>query len=194
MIVNMDREKLINTIIFFSESTRNCSKVKLFKLLFLLDFEHFKATGRTVTGSDYFALPLGPVPLALHDEFDNDPPARDFADSVEIKEDEFFGYRRFLVKPRKPFDSNIFSKRELKLLNSLAEQYRFQTATEMVDVTHAENSAWDRIWNEGKGIGDKIPYEFSLANEEESFTMSKVKQERDDFISHFSSQKFNIAA
>ncbi|HEV7681080.1 MAG TPA: Panacea domain-containing protein [Pyrinomonadaceae bacterium] len=41
---------------------------KLFKLLYFLDFEHYKKTGRSVTGLKYFAWPMGPVPVSLKDE------------------------------------------------------------------------------------------------------------------------------
>lgn len=50
MFVSSTREKLINAIVFFAANTRHCGKVKLFKLLYLLDFAHFRETGRSVTG------------------------------------------------------------------------------------------------------------------------------------------------
>lgn len=190
MIANMDREKLINAIIFFAENTRNCSKTKLFKLLFLLDFEHYKATGRSVTGYEYFALPRGPVPLVVHEEFDIDSPPADLEQAVDIIPEEYYGHKRFLVKPKQPFDSEIFSRRELKLLNQLAEEYRFENATDMVDVTHAENSAWDKIWNNGKGAWNKIPYEISLGDGSYADGIMAIASERSAFISHFTSEKF----
>ena len=51
MLVSRSRDKLINAILFFAERTRALGKIKLFKLLYLLDFEHFRKTGRPVTHS-----------------------------------------------------------------------------------------------------------------------------------------------
>ena len=44
MLVNHNREKLINTAIYFADQTRHCGKIKLIKLLYLLDFEHYRQT------------------------------------------------------------------------------------------------------------------------------------------------------
>ena len=65
---NIHREKLVNAIIYFAKKTKCPSLVKMFKLLFFLDFYHFKLTGRSVTNLDYFALPFGPVPTNFYDE------------------------------------------------------------------------------------------------------------------------------
>src|SRR3982074_1597293 len=47
MLLSRNREKLINVIVFFASNTEHCGKVKLFKLLYLLDFAHFRQTGRS---------------------------------------------------------------------------------------------------------------------------------------------------
>jgi hypothetical protein len=59
MIVTHHREKLINAIIYLADHTRYCGKTKLLKLLYFLDFSHFKQTGKSVTGLDYFAWQMG---------------------------------------------------------------------------------------------------------------------------------------
>jgi uncharacterized phage-associated protein len=68
MLITHEREKLINAILYFASHTRHCGKIKLFKLLYLLDFEHFRQTGRSVTSLDYRAWELGPVPIRLMQE------------------------------------------------------------------------------------------------------------------------------
>ena len=55
MIIDHRREKLTQAVVFFGHTMRKLGKVKLFKLLYFLDFEHFRDTGRSVTGLDYFA-------------------------------------------------------------------------------------------------------------------------------------------
>src|SRR5713226_9307342 len=65
---NTYREKLLNAILFFAKKVKHPSKVKIFKLLFFLDFEHFKQTGRSVTNLDYYAYDFGPVPEDFYKE------------------------------------------------------------------------------------------------------------------------------
>src|SRR3990167_6335792 len=123
MTISRNREKLINAIIYFASHTTTCGKTKLFKLLFLFDTEHFKKTGRTVTGLDYYALKMGPVPTDLQEEWFNweDDMAR--ALKVELED---VGSRRPLEKviPLQQFDASYFSRRELELLAETAEKYR----------------------------------------------------------------------
>ena len=46
MLIEHNREKLINSIIYFISNTKYCGKTKLFKLLYYLDFMHFIGTKR----------------------------------------------------------------------------------------------------------------------------------------------------
>src|SRR5208337_325611 len=71
IFIEYKREKLINAIIFFVKNTKNCGKTKIFKLLYYLDFIHFKQTAKSVTGLTYNAFQWGPVPEALFNELEN---------------------------------------------------------------------------------------------------------------------------
>ena len=82
MLISRNRQKLIQAAVYFALNTQGCGKVKLFKLLYLLDFAHFRETGRNVTGLDYVAWKLGPVPLELAQEWDQLDP--DLAAAVDI--------------------------------------------------------------------------------------------------------------
>jgi len=62
MIITHQRDKLINAIIYLSSNTNYCGKTKLMKLLYFRDFKHFRQTGKSVTGLDYYAWEMGPVP------------------------------------------------------------------------------------------------------------------------------------
>lgn len=64
-LVSRDREKLANAILYFHRHTENLTVEKLYRLLYLLDFEHFRQTGQSVTGMEYVARESGPVPERL---------------------------------------------------------------------------------------------------------------------------------
>ena len=68
MIITYHREKLLNAIIYMANNTMFCGKTKLLKLLYFLDFKHFKQTAKSVTGLDYYAWEKGPVPKKLFEE------------------------------------------------------------------------------------------------------------------------------
>ncbi|HKZ10740.1 MAG TPA: Panacea domain-containing protein [Rhodanobacteraceae bacterium] len=164
MLKNRDREKFIQAILYFAHNTRALGKVKLFKLLYLLDFEHFRQTGRSVTGLDYRAWKMGPVPAALvqqWDELDDD-----LAMAIRIEPRPVIDYVRENVVALQPFNDEHFSKRELRLLQEIAERFRDTLSEKMIDVTHAENGAWAKTWDGGNGNDNTIPYTLAIADDD----------------------------
>ncbi|KZC36500.1 MULTISPECIES: Panacea domain-containing protein [Rhodanobacter] len=163
MRVSREREKLINAMVFFAKNTHSCGKIKLFKLLYLLDFRHFAETGLSVTGLEYRAWKNGPVPRALYDEWDN--PESEIRKAVQIKKEVAGNYVRQAVTAVADFDDEHFTKRELRLMSSLAEEFRHHTATPMVDTTHVADGAWAKVWAQ-PGDDNVIPYELAIPKED----------------------------
>jgi uncharacterized phage-associated protein len=161
MHVDHSREKLIQSVIFFSKNVRKLGKTKLFKILYFLDFMHFKDTGRSVTGLNYSAWKMGPVPVSLYEEID--APAEDWKGKVEFKEIPIRDEKKMLsVNAQSDFDPSHFSKREMKLLQSLATEFCDHTAEEMIEKTHLENSPWHKVWEVEKSPQKMIPYDYAL--------------------------------
>jgi len=153
-------EKLIQAILWFAHNTRSLGKIKLFKLLFLLDFEHFRLTGRSVTGQEYLAWKMGPVPAGLVQEWDE--MSDDLAQAIRIEPERVFSHYRETVIPLKPFNPVSFAHSEINLLQQIASQYRNAQSETMIDVTHAENGAWSKTWQDGKGQHTVIDYRLAL--------------------------------
>ncbi|OAD23239.1 XRE family [Candidatus Thiomargarita nelsonii] len=177
MIITHRREKLIQAIIFFSKETKWCGKTKLFKLLYLLDFEHFKQTGRSVTGMDYYAWEMGPVPVALAEEWENFKP--DLKNQVNIKYEvlDYETYIRQTLVAKVDFDDTFFTRRERRLMSEIADRYRDHYASDMVDVTHAENGAWEKAWDNGKGYNQRIDYLLAVGDvQEKQYVMRAAKE------------------
>ena len=123
MLISRDREKLINAVVYFASNTRHCGKVKLFKLLYLLDFAHFRETGRSVTGLDYLAWKMGPVPFALMQEWDE--LESDMAKAVSIVPEKVIDFIRERVVPNIAFDDSLFTRRELRLMKEAGKYLHF---------------------------------------------------------------------
>lgn len=182
MLVSHEREKLINAIIFFATNTRYLGKTKLCKLLYFLDFEHYKETGRSVTGMEYFAWKMGPVPVDLYEEVDMPEP--DMADKVEFSEKTTKHGSMLVVKPISAFEDNHFSQRELRIMRSLADEYRETQVEDMIEATHLENQPWHKIYVEEGRRQKLIPYELAL-RKQEAEAMHDVIAERLAFVEHF---------
>lgn len=164
MLKSHEREKLINAAVFFAERTNACGKIKLIKLLYLLDFEHFRQTGRSVTGSEYRAFKMGPVPIGLYQEWDALEP--DLADAIAIQPEKVIDYVRETVVPRRPFDGAHFSRRELGLMETLAARFRDDYSQPMINVTHEERGPWAAIWDNGRGAMERIPYTLAVRQDD----------------------------
>lgn len=180
MLITHEREKLIEAVIYFAQNTKFCGKVKMFKLLYFFDFEHYKLTGRSVTGLKYSAWDMGPVPVALFEEIESPQP--DLAEALEISEiPTYRGHPMLSFKPIKEFDAELFSRRELKLLESLANEYHSTKSEDIIEATHLENLPWDRVYRKESSPRAEIPYEYALRNDERE-QMLEIIREREEMI------------
>jgi uncharacterized phage-associated protein len=164
MLIQNDRAKLINTVVYFAANTRYCGKVKLFKLLYLLDFAHFRETGRSVTGLEYRAWKMGPVPLSLMQEWDQLEP--DMGAAVDIVPEQVIDYIRERVSAKTAFDPSLFTKRELRMMDQLAARFRDEMTRPLIDFTHAERGPWDKIWDDGRGNNERIPLTLAVSDDD----------------------------
>lgn len=175
MLITHEREKMINAIIFFVQNTHHCGKVKLFKLLYFLDFEHFKDTGRSVTGLDYSAWPMGPVPVDLVAEIDSPQP--DIAAAMTFNQKPIRGGQQVMldIRPSVAFSDKNFTKREMMLMSRLAKEYHDTLAEDMIEATHLENMPWDKVYNQQGGKQQRIPYELAVRSQEKEAILQIAK-------------------
>lgn len=186
MILTHRRQKLINAVIYFARNTKYCGKIKLLKLLYFLDFWHFKQTSKSVTGLNYSAWDFGPVPDEFYEEI-SDEMSPDLAEAIKIIPIEKFQK----IHARKPFDSKYFTKREKRLLELLVEIFRDAKAEDMVESTHLLNSPWDRTLKE-KGKHQPIDYFLALDDDPESLRPDEVAhriREREEMYNAFGVEK-----
>lgn len=170
MIITHHREKIINAIIYFAKNTKYCGKTKLLKLLYFLDFFHFKQTGKSVTGFEYFAWNMGPVPKVLFEELSGNmkPDMKNAIEDLPVE-----GFQQ--IKPKKKFEDKYFSKKEIKLLKDISFIFQDAKADDMVESTHLKNEPWDRTLKE-KGEFQKIDYMLSIDSEIGSLSYDEAKE------------------
>lgn len=162
MLINHHKEKLIEAISYFVKSTKYCGAIKLFKLLYWLDYHHFRETGKSVTGLEYFAFPMGPVPTQLHEQIKNK--SGDIADhfiitsskraenepqirTIDDDDDSFVSGSEMhfvptTIKPKKAYKHRYLTKREMRIAANLAEIFRDAKAEVISDISHIRGGPW----------------------------------------------------
>ncbi|MEE8481506.1 MAG: Panacea domain-containing protein [Desulfobacterales bacterium] len=173
MIITHHREKLINAIIYFAKNTQYCGKTKLLKLLYFLDFRHFKQMGKPVTGLDYYAWDMGPVPRDLYNELEDMKP--DLKAAIKLLSKE--GFQKYI--PKKKFNGEYFSKREMRLLEDISYIFKDAKANEMIESTHLANEPWSKTLKE-KGKFKKIDYMLSIDNIDSSLSVKEALERKEE--------------
>ena len=155
------KEKRVNAIVYFCRHTRNLSMTKLFKLLFFLDFLHFKEVGRPVTDLEYFAWDYGPVPAELFFEIKERRAPPEILRCIVEEKDPLSGESKGqYFKSIKSPDLEVFSQREIRILEEVSEIFRDAKATEMTEITHLKNEPWHKTL---KTKGERAKIDFLLA-------------------------------
>ena len=176
-LINHSKEKLCNAIVYFAKNTKHCGITKLMKLLYYLDFIHYRQTGKSVTGQQYSAWKMGPVPVDVYRELseqaDKGTGVCDAA--VLVNRGEFFKE----VVPKKKFNSLYFSDREMKILREVAEIFRDAQAEVMVEATHLKNSPWEKTKND-KGMLQEIDYDLALDGSSDQLDPEIIKERREE--------------
>lgn len=189
MIIDHKKEKTQNAITYFLNNTSWAGKKKIYKLLFILDFEHFKQTGQSVTGFDYFAWKMGPVPTALDEAIENsyEEITDNFDIEIQVKNFRQQVFKTVYLIPKKEFDSKFFSRRELRLLADISERFAMASGDDMVWFTHRDTEPWYRVWEIERRRQQKIPYEYALSDLEERDReiILDIAQERQAFLENY---------
>jgi putative zinc finger/helix-turn-helix YgiT family protein len=135
-----DLEKLRNMILYLVKHLDGVLKTKLNKLPWYCDFLHFKETSVSITGAQYVRLPLGPVPDHYELIFANmihegllSKSEIPFQTKEGTQQGEEF---TALVEP----DKNIFSEREIQVMNFVADTFRNDTSTSIMNKSHRETA------------------------------------------------------
>ncbi len=145
-------EKFSAVLLFFimRAGVKMMTRTKLNKLAFYSDFYHYKATGRSITGTTYRHLPYGPVVdgyeeviayLEQHDVI-----------SIETVQTRH-GVREVIRAGGK--SSIALSDSENKTLDAVASVFGKLSAEEISEISHAE-----RAWKDTR-TGEEIAYPYS---------------------------------
>lgn len=183
MVSNFYRVKLINAILCFAHNTRKPNLTKILKLLYLLDFQHFKETGYPSINLVYYTWPHGPVPKDFYEEVKDGNVPEDFAGKCAIIpsgrwEQDFPDRSEYIFKSIKEPDMSVFTPHELRIIESLCEIYRDATAQQMKEVTHLPKQPWDTTKKE-RGLYQYIDYLLSI-DDTSPFSIDEAREKLEE--------------
>lgn len=163
---NFYRLKLLNAVLYFALNTKRPNLTKILKLLYLLDFQHFRETGYPSMNLIYYAWPHGPVPKDFYEEVKDGDVPKDFAGKCAILpsgrwEQNFPDRSEYIFKSMKEPDMSVFTPRETRIIRNLCEIYLHATAKQMKEVTHLHRQPWDTTKKE-RGLYHCIDYLLSI--------------------------------
>lgn len=177
------RRKLLNAVLFFAKNTKHVNLTKLSKLLYFLDFTHFKETGYPSIGLNYYAFKKGPVPRDFWLEIKDGDVPEDFRGKLALipRTDEFApNYKEMEIRAIKSPDLSIFTPRETKILDDLAFIFKEARAWEISEVSHLPKQPWDIT---KKKSGENCLIDYLLAIDEKSEI--SLDEARDSLKEHF---------
>ncbi|MCA9709242.1 MAG: SocA family protein [Myxococcales bacterium] len=162
-------ERLAELVLYIaskSEYDPRFGAVKLNKALFFVDFLAYTRLGRPVTGVIYRRLQHGPVPRVL-------PRVRDalvVAGRAVEKTTHYHGFEQRRLIGLDEANLDIFTAREIALVDEVLDIIQHKTAKELSELTH-EFRGWELAEH-----GEDIPYStVFLASEAPALTRDEVQ-------------------
>lgn len=148
-------EKFTEMVIFFTERLQPW-KTKLNKLLFYADFAMHKLSGFSISGMQYRAIPMGPVPNNFNSIFEYLANNADVDVYYTSFRDGGIG-EQFKPNSKRVFNPDLFTKSELQILEYVAERFKDTATNEIIEISHRE-----KAWQENKGDRRIIDYKYSF--------------------------------
>ncbi|MEW6052030.1 MAG: Panacea domain-containing protein [Candidatus Zixiibacteriota bacterium] len=163
-----------------AERIDDLDRLKAAKLLYFVDKQAIKETGRPILGDTYVKMELGPVPSRAYDL---------------IKEIGGAGMDRFGItevsdptKSKYPVfrscshpNRDVFSEAELRCIESVVVDYGKLSGTRLSDIAHSQR-AW--LETQGRDIDYMLFLDDPLGTDKEIAELMLIEQENRDFSSY----------
>ncbi len=148
--VKPDLKKVAYCILFLAGKA-NPLKTRLNKLLFYCDFLNYKRTGYSISGCNYRAIQMGPVPSHYHELFGMLESMGYIRIEEELYDHGGTGERFF---PLQSFDPEQFNDQELTTMQDIVNIFDDLRTREIIEISHQEKG-----WMENKDRRDLISYQ-----------------------------------
>jgi uncharacterized phage-associated protein len=143
-------EKAVQVAAFILDRLGEVDKIKLIKLIYLADREHFIRTGMPITGDRQVAMPFGPVPSSTLDAINGQIPGAD--ESVF----RFLNVKNNKIRLHKSPGIAALSADEVESLNKVLKAHGKKAPWALANETH-RLPEYNACYVEGTST--TIPYE-----------------------------------
>ncbi len=147
-----DLGKFSEMVVFFSDRLKPW-KTKLNKLLFYSDFLNFKLTGYSMSGIQYRAITLGPVPnnfQTIYEYLENKGAVQIISKSFQN------GALGEQFASDRDINEELFSETEIDILEHVCNKFEATSTNEIVELSHEE-----KAWIENKDKCSMIDYRYA---------------------------------
>lgn len=148
---HFDLDKAIQVMAYVANELDGVDKVKLTKLLYIAEREHFLQHGNPIMGDDLFAMRYGPVPSQCLDELAEGFERGDAREYLHIDD-----YR---ITCRKPPNIDALEDTEKAILDRVLSEHGQRDSWQLVAETH-EFPEYKRKYQQNTST--LIPYELIL--------------------------------
>jgi len=148
--------KFTEMVVFFTEKMQPW-KTMINKLLFYADFGMYSKVGLSISGVQYRAIQMGPVP-------DNFQSIFEYLAKNDIIDVYFTTFpngsigEQFKSNSKRSFNPEIFTEQELEELEEIAERFKKCSTKKIIDISHLEK-AWIENVREKKIIDYNLSFD-----------------------------------
>lgn len=150
-----DSEKFAELVLYFFQHLDNLFKVKLLKLLFYCDFQHYRLTAHAITGQRYRAIQHGPVPQEygqrLQEMVQEGLLSASFHESMVHSDD---GSPVLVYKATRKAKLEVFSESERQVIEQVYQLLGKKSRVVLEKLSHEE-----RAWQENNAQNGRISYQ-----------------------------------
>jgi DNA-binding transcriptional regulator YiaG/uncharacterized phage-associated protein len=134
-----DINKFSNVIKLVAEKIKPY-KTGLNKILFYIDFLNYKRHGHSITGCEYSAIQMGPVPNWFESTYERLAEKNEFDLNYVSLPDGNYGVQ-FKARWDNRFDETLFSESEIQTIEDVIKHLGKKRANELINLSHKE-AAW----------------------------------------------------
>lgn len=132
--VELNLNKVIESINYYASRVSILHKVKLMKMLWYEDNVSYKRRGKSITGLVYKALPMGAVPIGYEQILN--------LEGIEYETVVYDDYENiaYRFQPAEGFKVNEITKEELEILDTVIAEVGHLNSQEIIDKMHEEDA------------------------------------------------------
>ncbi|MEG2121476.1 MAG: Panacea domain-containing protein [Rikenellaceae bacterium] len=184
-MTNDDKNKIVNTVVYFATKVEGLDKTKLLKLLYLAQRMCVLKYKQPLLNLKFEVWQYGPVASSIYYELSEDTSSI-FNGYIQKQ----YKNNKFEIVPITKFCNDEFSDREIALLNDIVITYGNCSATKLVQVTHSKSWEWYKLAKQNNLLDDFNSKVRTHSDVEIDFSCLLSGCELEEFVNNLETQSF----